>query len=102
MCIFPGQLNITGNEKPLIIGLSQDINCIWTGAANVTIIQWFVVGLEAVAVETVTDSRSVLLALDPDSDSLDGAMFTCRATLSDGSEVEETITLIVEGNCIAT
>ena len=59
--------------------------------------EWFVVGLEAVAVETATESRTILLTLEPDSDGLDGAMFMCRATLSDGTEVERSITLTVQG-----
>ena len=59
--------------------------------------EWFVVGLEAVAVETATESRTVLLTLEPNGDGLDGAMFICRATLSDGREVERTIALTVQG-----
>lgn len=59
--------------------------------------EWFVVGLEAVAVESATDTKELVLSLDPDSNGLDGAMFTCRATLSDGREVEESITLVVKG-----
>ena len=104
LSLYPGQLNITGNEQPLIIGLSRDINCTWSGEINVTMMEWFVVGLEAIAVETTTGSRSILLTLEPDSDGLDGAMFTCRATLSDGREIERTITLTVQGildECLA-
>lgn len=59
--------------------------------------EWFVVGLEAVAVESATDTRELVLTLDPDTDGLDGAMFTCRATLSDGRQVEKSITLVVRG-----
>ena len=59
--------------------------------------EWFVVGLEAVAVETVTGARTIVLTLEPDNDGLDGATFTCRATLYDGREVESSITLTVEG-----
>ena len=94
---YSGQLNITGNEQPLIIGLSRDINCTWSGEANVTMMEWFGVGLEAVAVETATGSRTILLTLVPDSDGLDGAMFICRATFSEGIEIEKSITLTVQG-----
>ena len=59
--------------------------------------EWFVVGLEAVAIETETNAKSVILTLDPDSDGLDGAMFTCRATLFNNSEIDKTIELSVEG-----
>ena len=93
----PGQLNITGNERPLIIGLTRDVYCTWNEEPNATMMEWFVVGLEAVAVETVTGARTIVLTLEPDNDGLDGAMFTCRATLYDGREVERSITLTVEG-----
>ena len=59
--------------------------------------EWFVVGLENIAIETATESQTIVLTLDPDNDGLDGAMFTCRATLVDGREVEKSITLTVEG-----
>ena len=59
--------------------------------------EWFVAGLDDIAVETATNTTSILLTLEPDSDGLDGAMFVCRATLQDGSTVEESITLAVEG-----
>ena len=95
-----GQLTITGNEEPLIIGLSRHINCTWLGEENVTMMEWFVVGLEAVAIETETNAKSVILTLDPNSDGLDGAMFTCRATLFNNSEIDKTIQLSVEGRFI--
>ena len=95
--IHAGQLNITGNEQPLIIGLSWDIYCTWNGEPNATMLEWFVVGVENTAIETATESQTIVLTLDPDNDGLDGATFTCRATLLDGREVEKSITLTVEG-----
>ena len=59
--------------------------------------EWFLVGLDAIPIETASNTNNVVLSPDPDSSGLDGAMFTCRATLSDGREVEETITLRVRG-----
>ena len=59
--------------------------------------EWFVVGLEAVAIETAEDSWSVVLTLTPDDDGLDRAMFLCKATLTNSLEIEETITLSVQG-----
>ena len=59
--------------------------------------EWFVVGLEAVAIETETNAKSVILPLEPNTDGLDGAMFTCRATLFNNSEIDKTIELSVEG-----
>ena len=57
-------------------------------------------GLDAIPIETASDSRIVVLSPDPDSSGLDGAMFMCRATTSDGRQVEETITLNVRGKVI--
>ena len=88
---YPGKLNITGNEQPLIIGLSHDVDCTWNGETKATVMEWFIVGLENVAIETVTESQTTVLTLDPDNNGLDGAMFTCRATLLDGREVEGNI-----------
>ena len=92
-----GQLHITGNEVPLIIGLPRDINCTWTGAENVTKMEWLVVGIGDAVLETANNAKLVVLGLDPDSDGLDGAMFTCRATLTNGSQIEETIAITLEG-----
>ena len=92
-----GQLNITGNERPLIIGLSRDVYCTWNGESNATMMEWIFVGLEAVAIETVTGAQTIVLTLDPGNNGLDGAMFTCRATLFDRREVQSSITLTVEG-----
>ena len=92
-----GQVIIRGNEEPLTIGLPRDLNCMWSGEGNVSTIEWFVVGLEAMAIETATETTSVVLALTPDDDGLDGAMLLCKVTLSSGQEAEETITLSVQG-----
>ena len=94
---FPGQLNVTGHEEPLIIGLSRDIICTWNGT-NATTMEWFLVGLDAVPIETKTNSNVILLSPDPNSSGLDGAMFTCRVTLADGKQFEKTITLEVRGS----
>ncbi|CAI8020956.1 hypothetical protein GBAR_LOCUS12479 [Geodia barretti] len=91
-----GQVFIRGNEEPLTIGLSRDLNCMWSGGGNVSTIEWFVVGLEAMAIETATETTSVVLTLTPDDDGLDGAMLLCKVTLSSGQEAEETITLSVQ------
>ena len=96
--IYPlGQVIIRGNEEPLTIGLSRDLNCMWSGGGNVSTIEWFVVGLEAMAIETATETTSVVLTLTPDDDGLDGAMLLCKVTLSSGQEAEETISLSVQG-----
>ena len=59
--------------------------------------EWFIAGIKVVAAETPTEPRTIVLPLDPDNDALDGAIVTCRATLSDGREVEKSITITVKG-----
>ena len=93
-----GQLDITGHEEHLIIGISRDIVCSWNGDANVTKMEWFLVGLGAgEAIETVMGKSSILLTINPSGEGLDGTMYTCKATTSDGQAVEESITLNVKG-----
>ena len=66
----------------------------WSGGGNVSTIEWLVVGLEAMAIETATET-SVVLTLTPDDDGLDGTVLLCRVTLSIGQEAEEAIILSV-------
>ena len=93
-----GQLNITGHEEPLTVGISRDVICSWNGDANVTKMEWFLVGLGAgEAIETVMGESSIPLPINPSDEGLDGTMYTCKATMSDGQAVEESITLNVKG-----
>ena len=91
-----GEVIITGHETPLIVGLPRDITCTWSGETNATKIEWFLVGLDAIPIESADNSSSVILSPDPNTSGLDGAMFTCRVTL-DNETYEETITLEVKG-----
>ena len=54
-------------------------------------------GLDSIPIEAARDSRTVVLSPDLETSGLDGAMFTCIATMSDGRQFEETITLSVRG-----
>ncbi|CAI8046104.1 hypothetical protein GBAR_LOCUS25483, partial [Geodia barretti] len=95
--VCAGQLDITGHEEPLIIGVSWDIVCSWNGDANVTKMEWFLVGLgTGDAIETVMGDNSIVLTLNPGNMGLDGTAYTCRATLSDGQRAEESIILSVK------
>ena len=67
--------------------------------------EWFLVGLgTGGAIETVMGENSIGLTLNPGIMGLDGTAYTCRATLSDGRRVEESIILSVKGsvnNCLS-
>ena len=96
-----GEIAITGNETPLIVGLPRDITCNWSGEANAIKMEWFLVGLDAIPIESADNSNSVVVSPDPNTIGLDGAMFTCRVTTNNGNQYEETITLDVKGHsCI--
>ena len=49
------------------------------------------------AVERITGSDTLLLPVEPQTNGLDGAMFTCRATTVMGNVFKETITIQVKG-----
>lgn len=100
---FSGEIIITGHESPLIVGLPRDITCTWSGKTNATKMQWFLVGLDAIPIESADNSTSVVLSPDPNTIGLDGAMFTCTVTTYNGRQYEATITLEVKGhNCFNT
>ena len=61
--------------------------------------QWFLDGFD-IPIQTASDSRTVVLSPDLETSGLDGAMLTCRATTTDGRQVEETITLSVRGELV--
>ena len=94
---FLGQIEISGHETPLIVGLARDIMCTWVGEGNATKMQWFLVGLVGLPIQTVMDSNSLILAPDLTTDGLNGAMFICKVTTASGKTDERTITLRVKG-----
>ena len=71
--------------------------CTWVGEGNATKMQWFLVGLGGLPIETVMDSNSLVLSPDLTSDGLNGAMFTCKVTTASGKTDQCTITLRVKG-----
>ena len=63
--------------------------------------EWLLEGVIDSAIETSSD-RVVVLSLEPEDLSLDGTMFTCRATTIDGVQHEQSITVVVEGEFLDT
>jgi len=66
-----GEVVITGHETPLIVGLPRDITCTWSGETNATKMEWFLVGLDAIPIESADNSNSVVLSPDPNTSGLD-------------------------------
>ena len=82
----------------MIIGVPRSIVCTWRGEANVTKMEWFIAGLDALPVKSEVNFNSVILSPEPNTTGLAGTMFTCKATTINGSLHEETITLRVKGH----
>ena len=53
---------ITGHESPLIVGVPRNITCTWSGEMNVTKMEWFVTGLDALPVKSEMNSDSVIFS----------------------------------------
>ena len=89
-------MEITGYERPFIVGLAGVITC--TTTLNVTKMEWFLVGVDDFVEEQNSGNDTLYLPLDPKTTGLDGAMFTCKVTTMSGREYNETITIHVKGN----
>ncbi len=86
-------LEVHGNERPLLVGLEPVIRC--STHLRATKLEWLLVGLDFTF--AVSHTQEVSLSLELLSDSLDGAMFKCRAATLSGAVYEETITIAVKG-----
>lgn len=94
-------MTITGHETPLIIGLPRNIICTWSGEINVTKIEWILAGVDDFTAHSATNTNT--LELFPDDSGLDGAIFLCKVTTTNGNQYEERITVKVKGHyCMAT
>ena len=93
------EITITGHEPSLLYGLSQNITCRASGI-QVASMQWLlqVAGFYA---PIVSDSgvSELVLQLQPTRDGadLDGSVFKCVATTTDGTRYEQSITVRVKG-----
>ena len=86
-------IEIHGHEGSLIVGRTAHLRCS-THLKDHVLLQWLLGGLDD-ALET-SRTQEVVLSLELESTGLNGAMFTCRITISDGV-YDETITLRVKG-----
>ena len=86
---------MSGHEDPLIVGLSRRINC--TTNLNVTRIEWLLLGLPNPVEERDDGEQELVMTVNPKNTDLDGAMFTCKVTITSGEKFEETVTFQVKG-----
>ena len=91
--LFLTAVEIHGHEKPIIVGLTEDIHC--STHLNATEMEWFLVGVDEPLEKSY--GRHLTLTIDAKSTSLNGAMFTCRVTDVDGDQYEQSVTITVKG-----
>ena len=91
------EIEIVGNELPLINGVQQDITCIY-GGSDVAAIQWILLigTLEIPYRRDISGANELVLNLQPTPD-LDQSQFMCRVIDFLGRKVEEIITITVKG-----
>ena len=86
-------VEIRGHEKPIIVGVTVNINC--STHLNATSMEWFLVGVDD-SLEKSYDQH-LTLTIDAKTTGLNGAMFTCRVTDMEGNKYEESVTVRVKG-----
>ena len=86
-------VEIRGHEKPIIVGLTVNINC--STYLNSTSMEWFLVGVDDSLEKSY--NQHLTLTIDAKTTGLNGAMFTCRVTDVEGNKYEESVTVKVKG-----
>ena len=86
-------VEIRGHEKPIIVGLTGDINC--STHLNSTTMEWFLVGVDDSLEKSY--NQHLTLTIDAKSTGLNGTMFTCRVTDVEGKKYEQSVTIRVKG-----
>lgn len=93
---FAGRIVITGNELPLLAGLSHEILCTWKGSDTARM-TWHLQGLKSVPLVSTENSSDVVLYLDSSATGLNGCTFICRVVTLQGDTYEEHTTVHVKG-----
>ena len=94
--MFIAELEVTGHEAPLIVGLSGELTC--STHLDVAKLEWYLVGFE----DSLEETANTTLSIDVDvyGIALDGNEFTCRGTTTDGGIHEKTIAIVVKGTIL--
>jgi len=92
LCI-PTAVEIHGHEKPIVVGLTEEIHC--STHLNATKMEWFLVGVDDPL--EISYGQHLTLTIDAKTTGLNGAMFTCRVTDVEGDQYEESVTVTVKG-----
>ena len=90
---FLTAVEIHGHEKPIVVGLTEEIHC--STHLNATKMEWFLVGVDDPL--EISYGQHLTLTIDAKTTGLNGAMFTCRVTDVEGDQYEESVTITVKG-----
>ena len=91
------ELILKGHDTIRYVGFSGDITCTWTGAENITELDWYLVGLEGLGLGTILSDHSTKLITGTITDtSWNGRSFICKATTVSGENYQKIFNLMVK------
>ena len=93
-----GELIIKGHDTPVYVGFSRLITCTWTGAKEITKLDWYLVGKYDLGLGFGLSARKNTTVLNPGrvTDITWNGRFSCNATTVNGRTVGKTIALMVK------
>ena len=93
-----GDLIIEGNDTPIYVGFSRIITCTWTGAEEITKLDWYQVGMydEGIGMRGVSIQSTALNTGRVSDTTWNEKRFSCIATTISGRSVVKTIALMVK------
>ena len=91
------ELIFKGHDTIWYVGFSGNITCTWTGAENITKLEWYLVGLEGLGLGEYLSYHSTLLKTGRIADiSWNGYRFKCTAITVSGTVFEKFFALMVK------
>ena len=91
------ELIFKGHDTIRYVGFSGNITCTWTGAENITKLEWYLVGLEGLGLGQHLSYHSTVLKTGRIPDvSWNGQRFKCTAITVSGTVFEKLFTLMVK------
>ena len=98
-CFSIAAVEIHGHEETIFVGLVGEIYC--STHLNVTQIEWFHVGVnDSLSQEKSYGSQNLVLTINATDTELNGAIFTCRVTVVEGKQYEESVSIRVKGDFV--
>ena len=86
------ELTLEGHYTIVYVGFSENVTCTWTGAENITKLEWYLVGLGDLRLGHHISKRSIVLMIIRSSSG--EKSFICKATTASGRIVEKSINVM--------